>query len=127
METTEKEEILDVDVLTNIKQRMVKEFLDLIILAIVSKCPSSGYDIICHIFSKYNILLSSGTVYSTLYALERDHLLKGWWCKRKRLYKLDEKGRKYIQKYGECLQSIHKFTYEFFNILQNKNNQNKNK
>ena len=121
MKTIENEEILDADVFTDIKRRMVKEFLDLIILTIISKCPYSGYDIIRHIFSEYNVLLSSGTVYSTLYALERDNLVKGWWCRRKRLYKLDIKGQKYIQKYEKCLQLIHKFTYEFFNILQNKN------
>lgn len=117
----ENVENLNVDVLTNIKRRMVKEFLDLIILTLISKYPCSGYDIIRHILSEYNILLSSGTVYSNLYALERDHLLIGWWCGRKRKYKLDIKGRKYIQKYEKCLQLIHKFTYEFFNTLQNKN------
>jgi len=117
----ENAEILDVDVLTNIKRRMVKEFLDLIILTLISKYPCSGYDIIRYVFSEYNILLSSGTVYSSLYALEREHLLTGWWCGRKRIYKLDIKGRKYIQKYEKCLRLIHKFTYEFFNILQNKN------
>ena len=120
MKTIENEEILDADILTDIKRRMIKEFLDLIILTTVSKCPYSGYDIIRHIFSEYNILLSSGTVYSTLYALERDRLLTGTLCGRKRMYKLDIKGRKYIQKYEKCLQLIHKFTYEFFNTIQNK-------
>lgn len=120
MKTIENEEILDADILTDIKRRMIKEFLDLIILTTVSKCPYSGYDIIRHIFSEYNILLSSGTVYSTLYALERDRLLTGMLCGRKRMYKLDIKGRKYIQKYEKCLQLIHKFTYEFFNTIQNK-------
>jgi len=120
VKTIENEEILDADILTDIKRRMIKEFLDLIILTTVSKCPYSGYDIIRHIFSEYNILLSSGTVYSTLYALERDRLLTGTLCGRKRMYKLDIKGRKYIQKYEKCLQLIHKFTYEFFNTIQNK-------
>jgi len=114
------EKILDIDILTNIKRRMVKEFLDLIILSILSKNPYSGYEIIRHIFSEYNILLSSGTVYSTLYALERDKLLIGWWNGRKRMYKLDIKGRKYIQKYEKHLQLILRFTYKFFNTIQNK-------
>lgn len=122
VEITEKGEYLDVDVFTNIKRRMVREFLDLIILSVISKYPCSGYDIIRYILSEYNILLSSGTVYSTLHGLERDRFLTGWWCRRKRMYKLDIKGRKYIQKYEKCLQLIHRFTYEFFNTIQNKSN-----
>lgn len=117
VEATGNEAILDVDIFTNIKRRMIKEFLDLIILSVISKYPCSGYDVLRHILSEYNILLSTGTIYSTLHALERDHLLKGWWCRRKRLYKLDIKGRKYIQKYEKSLQLIQKFTYEFFNAL----------
>jgi len=119
--TTENGEILNVNLLADIKRRMIKEFLDLIILSIISKRPCSGYDIMRYVLSKYNILLSSGTVYSNLYALEREHLLTGWWCGRKRIYKLDIKGQNYIKQYEKHLQLIHKFTYEFFNIVRKGN------
>jgi len=99
---------------------MVKEFLDLIILVAVSKAPQSGYDIICYILSEYDILLSSGTVYATLNLLERERFLKGWWSGRKRMYKLDVRGEKWIQKYEKRLELIIEFAGEFFKNIQNK-------
>jgi DNA-binding PadR family transcriptional regulator len=57
----------------------------------------SGYDAIAFIHNKFGILISSGTVFSLLYSLERDGLIKGMWAKRKRVYELTEKGEKTIE------------------------------
>ena len=43
----------------------------------------SGYDAISFIHNKFGVLVSSGTVYSHLYALERDGLIKGDWSVKK--------------------------------------------
>ncbi|MGB9914944.1 MAG: PadR family transcriptional regulator [Candidatus Bathyarchaeales archaeon] len=56
--------------------------------------PLSGYDVIAYIHNKFNLLVSSGTVYSLLYSLERNGLVEGVWDERKRVYKLTEKGEK---------------------------------
>ena len=56
----------------------------------------SGYDVISYIHNKFNLLVSSGTVYSLLYSLERNGLVEGTWDERKRVYKLTEKGEKTI-------------------------------
>jgi len=56
----------------------------------------SGYDVISYIHNKFNLLVSSGTVYSLLYSLERNGLVEGTWDERKRVYKLTEKGAKTI-------------------------------
>lgn len=53
--------------------------------------PKSGYDIITYIHNKHGFLVSSGTVYSLLYALERNNLIEGIWIDRKRVYKLTPK------------------------------------
>jgi len=57
----------------------------------------SGYDIIAFIHNKFHLLVSSGTVYSLLYSLERDGLIKGVWSQRKRVYQLTEKGEDTIK------------------------------
>jgi DNA-binding PadR family transcriptional regulator len=38
--------------------------------------PFSGYDIISYIHNKFQLLVSSGTVYSLLYRLQRNNLVK---------------------------------------------------
>ena len=57
----------------------------------------SGYDVISFIHNKFHLLVSSGTVYSLLYSLERNGLIEGTWNERKRVYKLTEKGKKTIE------------------------------
>ena len=57
----------------------------------------SGYDVICLIHKKFGVLMSSGTVYSLLYSLEREGLIKGVWNHRKRVYELSEKGEQNIE------------------------------
>lgn len=50
---------------------MIKNFSDIFILAELRNGPLSGYDVIEYIHNKFRILVSSGTVYSILYSLER--------------------------------------------------------
>ncbi len=59
--------------------------------------PISGYDVISYIHHKFGFLVSSGTVYSLLYSLERNNLVEGIWIERKRVYKLTDKGAKTIE------------------------------
>jgi DNA-binding PadR family transcriptional regulator len=71
--------------------------LDVLILAELRNGSMSGYDVIAYIHNKYRLLVSSGTVYSLLYALERDGLITGSWNQRKRVYKLTDKGDETIK------------------------------
>jgi DNA-binding PadR family transcriptional regulator len=68
--------------------------MDIIILAELRAGPLSGYDIISFIHGRFHLLVSSGTVYSLLYSLERNGLIEGTWNERKRVYKLTNKGEK---------------------------------
>jgi DNA-binding PadR family transcriptional regulator len=56
-----------------------------------------GYDVMGFIHKEFNTLLSSGTIYSFLYSLERDGLIKGAYSRRKRVYMLTEKGKNKIK------------------------------
>ena len=83
-------------ILKKIHERMVKSFMDIIIMSEIKNAPLSGYDVISYINTKFSILVSSGTVYSLLYSLERNGLVEGVWVEKKRTYKLTEKGEKTI-------------------------------
>lgn len=82
------------DVLKKMHGRIVKSFMDIIVLTELKNGHSmSGYDVIGYIHDRFGILVSSGTVYSLLYSTERDGLIEGGWAKRKRVYRLTDKGK----------------------------------
>ncbi len=84
-------------IIKKMNERVIKSFMDTIILAELQHGPISGYDVISYIHNRYGFLVSSGTVYSLLYSLERNGLVEGIWIERKRVYKLTEKGARTIQ------------------------------
>jgi len=84
-------------VLKSMHRRIIKNFLDVLVLAELRNGPMSGYDVIAFIHNKFRLLVSSGTVYSLLYSLERDDLIAGSWNQRKRVYKLTDKGEQTIK------------------------------
>lgn len=77
-------EKLEGKVLKKMHERIIKNFMDIIILAELKNGPLSGYDVISFIHNKFHLLVSSGTVYSLLYSLERNGLIEGTWNERKR-------------------------------------------
>ena len=89
-------EKLEAKILTKIYERMIKSFMGIIIMSELRNTPLSGYDVISYINTKFSILVSSGTVYSLLYSLERNGLVEGIWVEKKRIYMLTEKGEKTI-------------------------------
>jgi DNA-binding PadR family transcriptional regulator len=83
--------------------------MDILILTEMKKSPLSGYDVISLVHKKFDILVSSGTVYSLLYSLERDGLVKGVWNDRKRVYELSEKGEQNIEVITKANEEIQNF------------------
>lgn len=76
-----------------LKTKIVKEFLNIFILLEMTKRESiSGYDIIDLVNAKFSEPISPGTVYSTLYSVERKGLIYGEPDGRKTVYKLTGKG-----------------------------------
>lgn len=85
------------EVLKEFHERIVKSFMDKLILAELKKGrPMSGYDVMEFIYKKFGLLISSGTVYNILYSLERNELIKGMRNRKKRVYKLTDKGEETI-------------------------------
>ena len=77
-----------------IKERIVSSFLDYIVLGHYLKGGTfSGYDVLQFIHQQYGFFISTGTVYSTLYSMERNGLLGGLDSAKKRLFNVTDKGK----------------------------------
>lgn len=79
------------------RERLIKNFLDVLILIELKNEPLSGYDIITHVNNKFHFLVSAGTVYTMLYSLERKGLVRGIANSRKTTYTLTKKGTLMIE------------------------------
>jgi DNA-binding PadR family transcriptional regulator len=98
-----------------LQKRIVKSFIDILILAKLKDGePMSGYDVIAFIHRKFHILMSPGTIYAVLYALEREELIEGMWKSRKRAYKLLDKGEKTINDFLNSYKEIQSFMATLF-------------
>lgn len=91
------------------RKRAIKNFLDILVLTEIKKDSLTGYDVIRLIHRRFGILVSSGTVYSLLYSLERDGLIEGLWNERKRVYRLAKKGEADIEVITKANAEIQKF------------------
>ena len=80
-----------------LRRQIVKSLMDVIMLAELQNGKMSGYDLISVIHDKFRILLSAGTVYSHLYALERDGLIDVSSDDKKRIYEMTEKGNQVLK------------------------------
>ena len=87
---------MKIDSFGEIKKRILSEFLDLVILSVLyyQSDHVSGYDILKYLHERFGFRASPGSVYSNLYALERQGLLKAWQIGKKRVYTLTPKGKK---------------------------------
>jgi len=104
-------------------ERIVKNFMDVLVMAELRNNPLSGYDVISLIHKKFNLLVSSGTVYSLLYSLERDGLIEGKLNDRKRVDVLTEKGEKTISAILTANDQIQSIVVDLFK--RNSNLQNR--
>jgi len=85
---------LEGKILKKMHERIIKNFMDIIIMTELQNGSFSGYDCISYIHNKFNLLVSSGTVYSLLYSLERNGLIEGVWEERKEFTNSRRKAKK---------------------------------
>jgi DNA-binding PadR family transcriptional regulator len=88
---------LESEILDQMHRKIVKNFLDLVILMELRKRSMSGYDLTSLVHNKFHVLMSSGTVYSYLYSLERNGLVKGERGQRRRVYTLTKTGEETVK------------------------------
>jgi DNA-binding PadR family transcriptional regulator len=96
-------------VVNTIYERFLKEFMDILIMVKMKEGETSGYDLLTYFHKKFDLLVSPGTVYSVLYSMERNGLIKARGVDRKRIYTLTPKGEatiKAIRESSEVLESF---------------------
>ena len=89
-------------IVENLWRRAIKTFMDMLILGELQDKSLSGYDIIGLVHKRFNVLVSSGTVYSLLYSLERKGLVTADMENRKRVYTLTDKGEQTLETVGRA-------------------------
>lgn len=110
--------MLETKVLKEMREKMVKNFMGVLVLAELKKRSMSGYDIIGFVHDKFNLLVSSGTVYSLLYSMERKGLVEGQKNNRKRVYKLTDEGKETIKTILNANDEIRSFLMNLLKIGQ---------
>jgi DNA-binding PadR family transcriptional regulator len=97
------------EVVNTIYGRFLKEFMDVLIMVKMREGEASGYDILSYLHEKFDFLVSPGTVYSVLYSMERNGLIKARGVDRKRVYALTSKGEATIEAIRESSQVLEGF------------------
>ncbi len=80
---------------------IVKNHLEVIILSMLIEKSMCGYDLIKEIVSRYNVLISQGTVYPLLYSLKEEGILQVESMKgdmKTKRYSVAPEGRRSIEK-----------------------------
>ncbi len=97
-------------ILRVVQKRILKTLLDLAILARLRRRNGiSGSDVIADFQKKFCIKLSPGTVYSTLYSMERKGIIKVASNSGRRVYILTENGEKIIEDAQNVVEEIESF------------------
>ncbi len=84
-----------------LRRQLLRRFIDVLIVAALKEREMTGYDVMLLLNKNYDLMISSGTIYSTLYSMEREGLLKGDSDGKRRVFRLTEQG---MQK-GELMKS----------------------
>ncbi len=100
-----------------IEKRIIKSFLDLIILQVLNEGGSaSGYDIMLFLGKRFHQNFSSGTVYAAIYSLQRKGYITGLTEARKTIYEITESGKEVVRIVQDSEKEFRKLRVGAFNI-----------
>ena len=98
-----------------INEKLVKSFLDIIIMALMNGTSMHGYAIMATVHREFGVLLSPGTLYPLLHALEDNELLSSSNNSGKVVYKVSTKGK---QKFERTLNAFNKGVQKLSNFIE---------
>ncbi len=85
------------------QRKLTTQLLDLLILTLIYAKPRCGYELVSEIREVYGIIVSHGTMYPSLMALEKEELIKSQYDtsspRSKKVYELTRDGHAFIE-YG---------------------------
>lgn len=105
---------LEFEFLSEMRERLVKDFLDMLILMKLRRKNRSGYEIVKYIPERFHLLISTGTIYYTLQCLEREGFIKSTKGHRSRVYGLTNQGEERIKMFLESKNKILGLVVDFF-------------
>ena len=79
-------------------EKQVKTFLDIVVLAILNGRPMHGYQIIAAVHKEFGILLSPGSLYPLLHALDSNRLVESRAYKGKTVYQVTLEGKEKFER-----------------------------
>ncbi len=94
-------------------ERFVKEYLDIVVLALIASKPMCGTDILDIVHRNFNVLLSPGTIYPLLHRLKKEGLLECECCIKKKVYKPAKGSEANIQRILDEHSSANEFLNDF--------------
>lgn len=98
---------LELKVEKQLRKKVARDFLDFIILSKLGNGGlTGGFDFFGFIHEKYGVLISSGTIYSRLHGLEREGFITGCLTGRKRVYKITDLGKQFVDAAQETVKHI---------------------
>ena len=80
-----------------ITERHVKAFLDLLILGILNGKPMYGYKVIAAVHKEFGVLLSPGSLYPLLHALEKKGIVESQFQGGRIVYSVTSDGKRVFQ------------------------------
>jgi DNA-binding PadR family transcriptional regulator len=90
----------------NMRERVFRVFLDLIILRTLEEQPMTGYKIIRLFHKKFGIFPNPSMIYSNLKAMEKKNWIKRVPVEDGKTYCLSERGRKMVDSMSVFTQEI---------------------
>jgi DNA-binding PadR family transcriptional regulator len=91
-----------------IEERMVRAFLDVVILRMLLNYPMTGYEIEGCILKKFKVKISTNVVYTKLSSMEREALVKCTQNGHSRIYEVTANGNDVTDNRSEILKGIQK-------------------
>jgi len=99
--------------LKEVKKRILRGFLDVVIACLLAEKPSWGYEIISEIHNKFHILLSPGIIYSVLYSMEKEGYIKAYEECRRRFYEITDRGREWLNQMINACRTVSAMVEEY--------------
>jgi DNA-binding PadR family transcriptional regulator len=89
-----------------IEERLVRAFLDVLILQTISRKPMTGYELDNYILKKLKLDIGPNVIYTKLSSLERQNLITCTSYGRGRIYMLTKSGASMVGELGHIVEEI---------------------
>ena len=90
----------------SVHERILRAFLDRVILKMLQRHPSTGYEINDSISKRFGIKIGPNVVYTKLSSMERDGLITCLQHGRTRTHDLTEKGKETLEDVPQMIKEI---------------------